>query len=502
MTQCLTAVMLVASLLFVAGEVLVFHDDRLKLVLSAATFIAAAYAAQALVFVYSDSSTRHRNSSATAKTVGWVIAHLGTAFAFAVYAVGVGLQVGDGGHEGRRHYGQDLRTGGAIIGLLNALYLAALSYGQTVPQQHLCPGNFFFLAHVFGSAGFFAIFLAEYTHSAGKQHDSCGIACEGSRELGYTFVFMSALMYSLFAVVMHDTVCVEDGVEGGNAAIAREIFCNCIDSLRATCGLKSGIADYKTAESDEESGALAVADAAAEGEAEAEAEAYGDPAVMDEVLAALPPEPQPVAEEIKDSGDDDARSTASGDGPVLDTDVFIVGSGPSGLALANELGLRGNRVVIIDMRPQATADSRFFNLACATVEGMKRIGVLPAILAKSIPQSFGHGSIAATGMTHPDRRIIGNTQGPSRDVQVQLGKRLSQTAASRTVTSRWAEQPAQRCMQGVQEVVLRDKAMEYPSVHVMYGWKLLQFYDDNECVYAKIQSVADGEPLASSLQIN
>ena len=44
-----------------------------------------------------------------------------------------------------------------------------------------------------------------------------------------------------------------------------------------------------------------------------------------------------------------------------DTDIFIVGSGPCGLMLANELGRRGVRAVIADMKdgtafnPQANA---------------------------------------------------------------------------------------------------------------------------------------------------
>lgn len=64
---------------------------------------------------------------------------------------------------------------------------------------------------------------------------------------------------------------------------------------------------------------------------------------------------------------------------VWETDVLIVGCGPTGLTLANEVGQRGVDTTIIDMRQHVLPDSRFFNLMYTTVEGLKKIGVMSKV---------------------------------------------------------------------------------------------------------------------------
>jgi 2-polyprenyl-6-methoxyphenol hydroxylase-like FAD-dependent oxidoreductase len=59
------------------------------------------------------------------------------------------------------------------------------------------------------------------------------------------------------------------------------------------------------------------------------------------------------------------------------------------------------------------------------------------------------------------------------------------------VTSQYAEEQSERCMQGTQEQCLRDKAEQIPSVRLMYGWELLSFYCDGTQVYSKIKRVQD-----------
>lgn len=64
---------------------------------------------------------------------------------------------------------------------------------------------------------------------------------------------------------------------------------------------------------------------------------------------------------------------------VWTTSVLVIGCGPTGLTLANELGQRGIHTTIIDMRTSVLPDSRFFNLLYTTCEGLKRIGVLDKV---------------------------------------------------------------------------------------------------------------------------
>jgi hypothetical protein len=47
--------------------------------------------------------------------------------------------------------------------------------------------------------------------------------------------------------------------------------------------------------------------------------------------------------------------------------------------------------------------------------------VLDDLLEKAFSQDFGHGSVAATGLTQPETAIIAAAPAPSRRVQKELG---------------------------------------------------------------------------------
>jgi hypothetical protein len=64
---------------------------------------------------------------------------------------------------------------------------------------------------------------------------------------------------------------------------------------------------------------------------------------------------------------------------VWKTSVVVIGCGPAGLNLTNELGIRNVSTIVIDARTALIPDSRFFNLNFTTCEGLKRIGVLDQV---------------------------------------------------------------------------------------------------------------------------
>jgi 2-polyprenyl-6-methoxyphenol hydroxylase-like FAD-dependent oxidoreductase len=63
------------------------------------------------------------------------------------------------------------------------------------------------------------------------------------------------------------------------------------------------------------------------------------------------------------------------EGPVLDTDVLIVGGGPTGLMLANQLARRGVRVLIIDRHSGPAQQSRAMAVHARTLEIYARLGI-------------------------------------------------------------------------------------------------------------------------------
>jgi bifunctional hydroxylase/dehydrase len=75
------------------------------------------------------------------------------------------------------------------------------------------------------------------------------------------------------------------------------------------------------------------------------------------------------------------------EGTAADTDVIVVGAGPTGLMLAGELRLGGARVVVIEKLPAPTGQSRGLGFTARAMETFDERGLLPR---------FGQGDTLAT----------------------------------------------------------------------------------------------------------
>jgi 2-polyprenyl-6-methoxyphenol hydroxylase-like FAD-dependent oxidoreductase len=60
---------------------------------------------------------------------------------------------------------------------------------------------------------------------------------------------------------------------------------------------------------------------------------------------------------------------------MMDTDVLIVGGGPTGLMLANQLGRRGVRAMIIDRHSGAAQQTRAIGVQARTLEIYAKLGI-------------------------------------------------------------------------------------------------------------------------------
>ncbi|HYJ19411.1 MAG TPA: FAD-dependent oxidoreductase, partial [Burkholderiales bacterium] len=65
----------------------------------------------------------------------------------------------------------------------------------------------------------------------------------------------------------------------------------------------------------------------------------------------------------------------------MDTDVLIVGAGPTGLMLANQLGRRGVRVLIIDRHSGPAQQSRALGVQSRTLEIYSKLGIVDRALS-------------------------------------------------------------------------------------------------------------------------
>ncbi|GAA0378541.1 FAD-dependent monooxygenase [Streptomyces blastmyceticus] len=68
----------------------------------------------------------------------------------------------------------------------------------------------------------------------------------------------------------------------------------------------------------------------------------------------------------------------------MDTDVIVVGAGPTGLTLANELGLAGVRALVLERLPERTGQSKALNLQPRTAEMLQMRGWLEPVLDRAV----------------------------------------------------------------------------------------------------------------------
>ena len=69
----------------------------------------------------------------------------------------------------------------------------------------------------------------------------------------------------------------------------------------------------------------------------------------------------------------------------MDTDVLIVGAGPTGLMLANQLGRRGVRTRIIDRHAGPSLQTKAVGVQARTMEIYSRLGVVDRALERGKP---------------------------------------------------------------------------------------------------------------------
>src|SRR2546423_3333705 len=84
--------------------------------------------------------------------------------------------------------------------------------------------------------------------------------------------------------------------------------------------------------------------------------------------------------------------------PDRDTDVLIVGAGPTGLVLALWLGMRGVRVRIIDKSSEAGTTSRALAVQGRTLEFYRQLGIANAVVDAGV-------QVAAANLWVGGRRV-------------------------------------------------------------------------------------------------
>jgi 2-polyprenyl-6-methoxyphenol hydroxylase-like FAD-dependent oxidoreductase len=168
---------------------------------------------------------------------------------------------------------------------------------------------------------------------------------------------------------------------------------------------------------------------------------------------------------------------------AIATEVLIAGGGPCGLMLANELGRRGIRTLVVDPKPTTAFNPQANATQARTMEHFRRLGFADEMRAQGLPAD------------HPTDIAYF-----TRYTAYELARLSLPTAAQavrnvRNMSGSWsaAELP-HRVSQKFVEALLRRHAEQHASNEVRFGWRLAEFEDRGDEVIAVVQPVDGGEP--------
>lgn len=166
------------------------------------------------------------------------------------------------------------------------------------------------------------------------------------------------------------------------------------------------------------------------------------------------------------------------------TDVLIAGGGPCGLMLANELGRRGIRTLLVDPKPGTAFNPQANATQARTMEHFRRLGFAPEIRGQGLPADHPTDIAYFTRFaTHELARLaLPTAQQAVRNVRAMSGSWSA------------AELP-HRVSQKFVEATLRRHAGACAGNDIRYGWRLVDFRDDGGAVQATVQPVDGGAPL-------
>ncbi|NDF66141.1 MAG: bifunctional 3-(3-hydroxy-phenyl)propionate/3-hydroxycinnamic acid hydroxylase, partial [Betaproteobacteria bacterium] len=158
----------------------------------------------------------------------------------------------------------------------------------------------------------------------------------------------------------------------------------------------------------------------------------------------------------------------------LTTDVLIVGYGPSGATLANLLGRRGHRVVVIDQALEIYDKPRAITADQEALRIFQEIGLADEITQTTTP--------------HPGTDFVG--------VQGQVIKRFYPADPPNPL----AWDPSFMFVQPELEATLRQCLRRFPQVTALTGHAYLDLQPSEGHVQARIQRLSDGQELTLQAQ--
>ena len=167
---------------------------------------------------------------------------------------------------------------------------------------------------------------------------------------------------------------------------------------------------------------------------------------------------------------------------TLTVDVLIAGGGPCGLMLANELGRRNIRCLLVDAKPGTAFNPQANATQARTMEHFRRLGFAHEIRSMGLPPD------------HPTDIAYLTRFAGTELARLRLPTAAAAPQAIKNMSGSWsaAELP-HRVSQKYVEVCLHRHAQQQASVEMRYGWQLQEFTDTACGIEAVVASVNEGQ---------
>ncbi|WP_018641312.1 FAD-dependent oxidoreductase [Bradyrhizobium huanghuaihaiense] len=161
--------------------------------------------------------------------------------------------------------------------------------------------------------------------------------------------------------------------------------------------------------------------------------------------------------------------------------VLIVGGGPCGLMLANELGRRGVSAILVDEKPGTAFNPQANATQARSMEHYRRLGFADEIRREGLPADYPTDVAYFTRYTAYE---LARFALPSSSRAGELIKGMSGSWSA-------AELP-HRVSQKYVEAVLRRHAERLPGIKLNYGHRLIGYTESDDGIVGEIERLDDG----------
>ena len=166
----------------------------------------------------------------------------------------------------------------------------------------------------------------------------------------------------------------------------------------------------------------------------------------------------------------------------MDSDVLIVGAGPTGLTLAIDLGRRGIRCTLIEQKAEPAFLPKMERINARSMEIYRRMGLSEKIRAAGLRADCPMDVYIVLSLT---QRPLLHLAYPS------VAQAQAQTRATNDGTL--PLEPYQLISQYTLEPLLKSVAEGIPAVNVRFGCEFLSLRQDAEGVTARVRNTKPGE---------